>query len=125
MLLIPTDTESALYEFRTTIENDEYLITIDYSQREDRYYMSLALGDGSVLVRYWKLVPGIPLGPRVADRRMPGGAFVVFTNSQDKSAPGFGELGEDRRCQLLYFSSDELPSINRFEAAEIEEEIPV
>jgi uncharacterized protein DUF6983 len=108
MLLIPTDPDSPLYEERVTLERQEYLLRFDYNGREDRWYLDVALIDGTLLVRGWKLVTGVMLGNRVADRRMPGGRFVVHTQDADDSAPGFGELGEGRRCQLYYLSRAEL-----------------
>jgi hypothetical protein len=108
MILIPTDSETPLYDLRVTIDDSDYVLSFDYSQREDRWYLSLALPSGDVLVRGWKLVTGVMLGIRVADRRMPAGAFAVITQAQDQSPPGWGELGADRRCQLYYVTRGEI-----------------
>lgn len=111
MLRIPTSTTDPLYDFRITLDQREYLITIDYSQLEDRYYMSLALGDGTSMVRGWKLVPNVALGLRIADRRMPGGLFFVKVSTNDDSPPGFGELGVGQRCELWYMTKAEVEEL--------------
>lgn len=108
MNLIRTDPEGSLYEQRTTIDEQDYVFLFDYSQREDRWYLTVALPTGEVLVRGWKLVTGVILGPRVADRRMFSGGLMVETRSVDRSAPGWGELGEDRRCQLYHITREEI-----------------
>lgn len=106
-VLVPTDPESARYFQRVKLEDREYELYFDYSQYEDRWYLSIAHA-GVQLVRGLKLVMGFPLGPRVANRLMFPGALVVETSNLDRSTPGWGELGQDRRCQLYYLSREEL-----------------
>ena len=108
MILIPTAPEVPLYVQRTTLDDQTYVLTFDYSQREDRWYLTISLPTGDVLARGWKLNPYMLLGPRIADRRMFSGALVVMTDSQDTTSPGWGELGENRRCQLYYMTAEEL-----------------
>lgn len=108
MLRIPTAPETPLYEQRVRIDDRDYVFLFDYSQREDRWYLTVSLEDGTVLVRGWKLVTGVGLGPRVAHRDMFTGILVVQTFTVDQSAPGWGELGDNRRCQLIYIPRDEI-----------------
>jgi hypothetical protein len=108
LILIRTDPEGSLYEQRTTIDDQDYVLLFDYSQREDRWYLTVSLPEGDILVRGLKLVTGVVLGPRVADRRMFAGGLVVETRSADRSAPGWGELGENQRCQLYYVTREEI-----------------
>lgn len=109
MILIPTDTEP-FYTQRVTIEGSEYLLKFDYSSREDRWYLSVATIDEDFIVRGWKLVTNVMLGPRIADRRIFPGALVVLTDSLDQSPPGLDELGEGLRCQLYYFTREDIDS---------------
>lgn len=106
--IVPTEPDVPLYVQRVTLTDREYLMHFDYNQRENRIYLDISLPDGSYLVRGWKMVTGIPFGPRIADRRMFTGALLVVTDQADRSPPGLGELGSDRRCQLLYFTAEEL-----------------
>ncbi len=108
MIRIPTDPDTPLYEQRVTLDEADYILLFDYSQREDRFYLTISTLEGVVIVRGIKLVTGVWIGPRVANRLIFPGALTVETNHKDRSPPGMGELGEDRRCQLYYFTQEDL-----------------
>jgi hypothetical protein len=111
VILIPTETDVPLYEQRVTLDGRDYLLLFDYNQRNDRYYLTISAVDGAILSRGHKLVTGTAIGPRIADRRMFRGALIVQTTTVDDSPPGFGELGEEKRCQLYYVSEAEYASL--------------
>ena len=78
---------------------------VRYSQREDRYRMSLYTADQVPIVLGVKIVCDFPL-VRHSPEGGPPGQFVALSNERaDDSPPGFGELGTQSsgaRVQLLY-----------------------
>lgn len=93
-----------LYEMRTLLDGREYILTFDYNGREDRWYMTVADIDGSAIYRGVKMVTGIPLLARCADRRRPAGDFMVIGPTD----PGFEQWGTDGTAVLVYFTEEEI-----------------
>lgn len=109
-LLVPTF-ENPFYDQITSLEGTDYLLTFQYNQREECWYLSISNAAGVLQVAGLKLVQGWPLlGGRFAGREIPPGELIVMTNDEsDDSPPGLTELGEGKRCELIYFTADELP----------------
>lgn len=105
VLIIPTLTDgTAFYSLRTTLDGLDYQLELDWSSREERWYLSLKDSLGALLMGSTKLVCDIPfLRYRRHVDGTPPGELMVVTESQDNSPPGFFELGDGARCQLVYF----------------------
>ena len=110
VLFVPTSSDP-FYDQITSFEGVDYLLTFRYNQREDAWYLSIATAaDGVSQIEGIKLVTNWPLlAKRRAGRTLPPGDFLVVTNDDTNDAPpGLSELGEGLRCELTYFTADEL-----------------
>ncbi len=105
---IPTLAEP-YYTIRVRLDDRDYTLEFIYSPRQERYYLSvsdsedvplvcgLKLVSNTRLLRYWHHKEGVP----------PGELMVTATGA-DQSSPRIGELLEDGRCQLTYFTAAEV-----------------
>lgn len=101
--------EDPFYTMTTVLDGTDYLFEFRHSQREDCWYFSISLTDGTLLAAGVKVVADRPLLSRFANVRLPPGMLVAFANTTDKTPPKLAELGEDRRVTLIYFPKAELP----------------
>lgn len=97
-----------LYEQRVLLEGREYLLTFDYSAREDRWYMTLADVDETPIYRGIKMVAKTGLLARCADRRKPPGELMVICPDGD---PGYAQWGEEGTAQLVYYDESEIAAL--------------
>lgn len=110
-LLIATR-EDPFYQQRTRLEGRDYVLSFAYNSREERWYLSLAdetespIATGMKLISNWEL-----LHPYRYDPRTPPGALAVSELSGDGSPPTQLELGEGKRCELLYWTAAELAAL--------------
>lgn len=104
--------EDPYYTQRTRLEGRDYVLTFRYNEREERWYLDLAddeesyIAVGIKLVANWSL-----LHPYRYDARTPPGQLNVADISGDGSPPTLFELGEGKRCQLLYWTREELDAL--------------
>lgn len=103
---LPTYTDP-FYSYTIALEGRPYVFEFRYNQREDAWYFSVALPDGTDLVRGVKVVCGISLLKKAADVRLPPGMLTAIPKGEDDSPPGLEELGTTRRVTLTYITSDE------------------
>lgn len=115
--LIPTQPDEPNYSIATTLEGVDYELTFRYSERENCYYLDLALTDGTPLCSGRKVVCLWSLWRIFRyDKRIPQGALVAIPVAGASDAPpgidanGNGELGEGRRVLLVYFTAQDLVS---------------
>lgn len=106
--IIPT-TADPFYSQLVTLEGTAYLLSFQYNQRENTWYMSVADAEGNDIYNGIKLVCSWPLTRQCADPNMPQGEFMVISSTADTSPPGLSDLQPSGRCVLNYFTSDELP----------------
>jgi hypothetical protein len=110
-LIIPTR-EDPHYQQRTRLEGRDYVLTFQFNQREARWYLTLAdeaedpIATGMKLLANWRL-----LRPYRYDPRTPPGELIASDISGDGSPPTQLELGEGKRCELLYYTREELDAI--------------
>lgn len=99
--IIPTSPDDPFYTQISEIEGVDYTLTFRYNQREDRWYLTIGDSAGVDIVKGIKLTLGEDL-VKYYDRLglFEGELFLVSTGAQE--SPGMGELGIDRRCQLVY-----------------------
>lgn len=106
IVTIPTFNDP-FYTFSTELEGRSYVFDFRYNQRENAWYFSVALDDGTELIGGVKVVCGFDLLRKAADVRLPPGLLIAIPNGKDNSTPGLGELGESARVTLTYFTSDD------------------
>jgi hypothetical protein len=97
------------YTIRVRLDDRDYTLEFLYSPRQERYYLSLfdsednplvlglKLVSNVALLRYWHYKDGVPPGE-----------LMVTSTGEDKSSPRIGDLLEDGRCQLTYFTQAEV-----------------
>lgn len=108
ILVVPTGSDP-FYTQATTLEGATYLLTFAFSQREACWYLSIATEEGDDIYNGMKLVCNWPLTKKCADPRLFPGELLCLSNSTDLTPPGLTELGPGLRCELTYYTSDELP----------------
>jgi uncharacterized protein DUF6983 len=97
------------YTLRTRLDDSDYTLEFNYSPRAERYYLNLYSSEDVLLVAGLKLVPGVLLLRYYKYRDgMPQGELVVTATGADGSPPKLGELGRGLRCELSYFTVEEL-----------------
>lgn len=108
MLVIPTVSDLPYYSFRTRLEGRDFTFSIQYSTRQDRYYLSISDADGTPIATGLKLVANWPLLEYYqADPRLPPGELLAMSTTGDATPPRFGELGQGARVELTYFTQEE------------------
>ena len=89
-----------LYTFDAPLDGVDYRFKVDYSQRADRWYLSIFDVEGTPLRQGIKISSGADLLRfLVSYANGPTGVLVVTGGE----SPGLFDLGaEDRRCALIY-----------------------
>jgi len=96
------------YTQTTALDGVEYVLEFRYNQREDAWYFSISLPNGTLLAAGIKVICNIPLLRKWVDTRLPKGTLAALSKTKDTSPPGLNELGEDARVTLVYTSESEL-----------------
>lgn len=110
-LLIQTASDP-YYSQRVRLDGRDYIFRFAWNQREARWRLSLFTDRDQPLVRGLKLLANWPLLRFYRyDARLPSGELYAVDWTGDGSPPGLEELGEGRRCQLLYLTQDELAEL--------------
>lgn len=105
-IFIPTIAEP-FYALTVVLEGKPYNFDFRYNQREDSWYFSLALEDGTELIGGQRVVCDTNLLARCRDVRKPPGYLTAKAIDSNTEAPGLDELGADKRVTMIYLSSDE------------------
>lgn len=109
ILIMPTPSEDPFDVRRVTLEGQEYLFDYAYNQRENAYYLSILSTREEPLKVGLKVLTNWPLLRKYSyDKRLPPGELIAIGFTEDTATAGLGELGEGRRIELNYFTSDEL-----------------
>lgn len=94
---------TAHYSFRTNLDGVDYLFELDWSQREQRWYLTLRTVTGALLAGRTKVVSNWPMWRYYHHREgMPAGELMALNTTNDDSPPGLFELGIGARCTLTY-----------------------
>lgn len=96
--------------FTTSLEGTDYLFRYRYNQREQCWYFSLMLPDGTPLIKGVKIVCNVDLIAHLIDKRRPPGALIAISTSTETTPPTLTEFGPGKRVTLMYLSKDELPA---------------
>ena len=97
------------YSFRTRLEGKEYNFTMQWSIRQERWYMTIADAENVNLLASVGVVCDFDLlryGRH--DERCPPGALLALDLTGDNLPPGLKELGVDKRVRLAYFPQEEI-----------------
>jgi hypothetical protein len=100
--------EDPFYSMSTTLDGSDYFLEFRYNQREECWYFSVSLTDGTSLADGVKVVCNESLLFSYAENRLPKGMLVAISNTLDSSPPKLLELGEGKRVSLIYVSESEL-----------------
>ena len=94
----------------TQLDGTDYRLSFRYNQREKRYSLSLFTPDDEPIAEGAKLVVGWPLFLYSVNPLLPPGQLIVVNSSLDTTDPDMGELGIGKRCELMYFTAEEVAS---------------
>lgn len=104
--------EDPYYSQRTRLDGRDYVLRFAYNERESRWYLSLLDESESPIILGIKLVANYSLlYPYRYDPRVPPGEINVADLTGDGSPPTLLELGEGKRCELLYWTRAELEEL--------------
>jgi len=106
-VLVRIFTGEPLYTQRVRLEGKDYVFKLDWSLREERFYLSIFDLDNVPIKVGIKVVPNWPLLRRHRTARLPPGELFAFdlANTDSPAPPTLEDFGT--RVQLYYFSSDE------------------
>ena len=97
------------YTTRVRLEDRDYTLEFWYATRSGRYYLNLLDAEEVPLVCGLKLVCNVPLLRYHHHKAgVPAGELIVTCSTPNPVPPTLGELGEGLRCELSYFTRDEL-----------------
>ena len=108
MISIPTDTNLSFWQQITTLDGTDFQLEFRYNQREDVYYLSISLTDGTALATGIKLVSNYRLLQAYSSSLMPPGELIAVASGADDSPAGLGELGLGQRVELTYYTQAEM-----------------
>ncbi len=95
--------QDPLYTFSTSLEGVDYRFKLDYSQRADRWYLSIFDAEGDPIRQGIKLSTGAQLLRLCAsDARCPSGQIVVFDLQRPLDGESPGLFDPERRVTLWY-----------------------
>ncbi len=101
---IPVSLDTPLWSQRITLDGVEYVLRLDWNDREARWSLSLGTTDLVWLRTGLKIVAGVSLlRIGTADPRLPPGTLMAIDLKGDGPPPAFQDLG--RRVKLYYFPS--------------------
>ena len=107
--IIPTPTATQPFWSETVaLDGTTYLLTFNYNQRCDCWYLSVGTNDGSDIVNGLKILSNWPLLKHCADNRLPMGEIVCFSTTLDVTPARLADLEVGGRCQLTYIPSTDL-----------------
>jgi hypothetical protein len=105
IIAIPT-ADAPFYTQKTLLDGRDFILSFQYNQREDRIYLSIYDDESVLLIGGLKVLANYPLLFRHHyNTALPPGELIAIATTGDGSPPGLGELGEGKRCQLVYFDA--------------------
>lgn len=106
MILIPTLTDGTTsYDQRTELDGTEYLLTLQWNPRRDKWALSLNALDGTDILTGQNIALNLPLNRRAVGGP-PGVLMCIPAAPADTAPPGLLDLGT--RVELWYFTAADL-----------------
>lgn len=108
ILEIPVRNDLDAYSLLVTLEGTEYLMRLRHNTRDDHWYLSMALSDGTELADGIPIVVDTPLLGRWAwHQDLPQDGYLMAVDTTGEAAdPVKEDLGD--RIQLLWIPFDDL-----------------
>jgi hypothetical protein len=98
---------NAFFTQTTSLEGTPYLLSFQYNQRCDRWYLSIADASAVDIYNGIKLICRQDLLKKCADPRKPPGSLFLLSQTTDNSPPGLNDIiPSGGRCVLYYMTSD-------------------
>lgn len=108
-LVLATVTDEADYTIRTRLDGVDYNLRFQWNDREARWYLAIFDIDETLIVGGLKLITNWPLLRFYqSNLAVPPGEFYVTDLTNDGSPAGIDELGDGKRCSLIYVSATDL-----------------
>lgn len=108
-LVIPTLPDNSNYSIKCNLDGQDYGLDFNYSTREKCWYFNISNSENVLLLAGIKIVTLYPLCLYQKDfYKLPPGLFYAASGTIDNSTPMIGELGVNRRVQLVYYTEAEL-----------------
>lgn len=104
---IPFDSAEPHYRFECDLEGTRYVFVVDWNSREEAWFLSLELPDGTQLLDGRRIVIGQPLLERLRQSTRPPGELVFLDTESTEADPGRYELGG--RVTAVYLERADLP----------------
>lgn len=105
LVTIPILENSPFIDQVTNLDGTDYELRLRYNQREERWFLSIGLPDGTEIAKGAALVVGWRLFPNVVHELMPPGVLFVTSADGTDLPPKFAELGPGKRCELVYLDA--------------------
>jgi hypothetical protein len=104
-MIIPTLSDgSALYTQRVNLDGQDYQLDFRWNTRLARWYLNLRDSDGALLAASLKVLTNWPLLAYYHGREgMPPGELWCVSLGVSSDPPGLDEMGEGRRCTMVYY----------------------
>ena len=107
-VLIRIFTGEPLYTQRVRLDGSDYVLKLDWSLREQRFYLSIFDLDNVPIKVGFKVVPNWPILRRHKTARLPPGELFAFDLSDLESPPPPTLEDFGTRVQLYYYTLEEL-----------------
>ncbi len=109
-LIIPVFPSEPLYQERVRLEDRDYIFRFDWSNREQRFYVSLFDQDEQPLLRGLKIVANWDLlSLHHANLAVPPGQLIPMDLEQGGVPPTFDDFGT--RVRLFYYTEEEAAAL--------------
>jgi len=106
IVVIPTRTDLGAYTFQAELDGSLYRFGMQFNEREQLWYMSIADEAGVAIRSGIKVVANFPLLTRVADIRKPPGQLIALSPTAQEPDPGLEDLGDG--VSLIYLEEGEI-----------------
>lgn len=109
MYQLPIDSEEPHARFEIDLDETTFALRFDWSDREEAWYFSVELPDGTQVLDGRKVVIGCPMLRRLAGADRPKGDIVFVDTSGTDAEPGRNDLGD--RVLALYADAAEIAAL--------------
>jgi len=106
MHVIPTPSTESWYSLDVTLDGTAYKLTLQWSDRERRWYFDLSTSEGERVATGRKVVADTPLLARDVGDLVPPGMLIAFDTTGEDGDPDLRELGS--RVILCYIDGADI-----------------
>ncbi|MCL0330694.1 phage baseplate plug family protein [Apilactobacillus xinyiensis] len=91
---VPIDVDDLPEQFDYDIDDQTYILSIDYNEQGDFFTVSIATEDETWIVKNWKMFLNRPLFEGVVDERLPSTALVPMDESNQEKRISITNFGD-------------------------------